>query len=101
MPSSVEIRVPRETVNDDVVTIAQWHAKPGDRLAAKDVLVSIETSKAVLEIEAGADGFVEFLHPEGAEVPVGELIGLVHPQPIASPSRRSLMAWPLLSSRFP
>jgi acetyltransferase-like isoleucine patch superfamily enzyme len=72
-----EIRIPRETVNDDVVTVQDWHAKHGDAVKAKQHVVSIETSKAVLEVEAEAEGFLEILHPKGAEVPIGELIGRV------------------------
>ncbi len=83
MPSSTEIRVPRETVNDDFVTIADWHVKAGERVRAKDVVVSIETSKAVLEVEPGVDGYVEIVHPAGTEVAIGEVIGHVHSQPIA------------------
>lgn len=72
-----EIRVPRETVNDDTVTIQDWHAAHGARVTARQLVVSIETSKAVLEVEAQAEGFVEILHAKGAEVPIGELIGRV------------------------
>ncbi|HMN41700.1 MAG TPA: lipoyl domain-containing protein, partial [Phycisphaerales bacterium] len=72
-----EIRIPRETVNDDVVTVQDWHAQHGESVKAKQHIVSIETSKAVLEVESDAEGFLEILHPKGAEVPIGELIGRV------------------------
>jgi acetyltransferase-like isoleucine patch superfamily enzyme len=72
-----EIRVPRETVNDDIVTIQDWHVAHGDEVRPKQLVVSIETSKAVLEVEADAAGFVEIIHAKGAEVPIGELIGRV------------------------
>ncbi|MCC6321842.1 MAG: hypothetical protein IT438_10465 [Phycisphaerales bacterium] len=76
-PTLAEIRVPRETVNDDTVTIQDWHVSHGDQVKARQLLVSIETSKAVLEVEADAGGFVQILHGKGAEVPIGELIGRV------------------------
>lgn len=76
-----EIRVPRETVNDDTVTIQEWHARQGEQIKAKQLLVSIETSKAVLEVEAEADGFLHILHAKGAEVPIGELIGHISDSP--------------------
>lgn len=76
-----EIRVPRETVNDDTVTIQDWHARQGEQVKAKQLLVSIETSKAVLEVEAEADGYLHILHAKGAEVPIGELIGQVTDSP--------------------
>ena len=80
-----EIRVPRETVNDDTVTIQDWHARQGEQVSAKQLLVSIETSKAVLEVEAEADGYLHILHAKGAEVPIGELIGQVTSE---APSQR-------------
>src|SRR5579862_7409393 len=72
-----DIRVPRETVNDDTVTIQSWHAAHGDAVKPKQLVVSIETSKAMLEVEAEAEGFLEIIHATGAEVPIGELIGRV------------------------
>lgn len=72
-----EIRVPRETVNDDVVTVQDWHARHGEAVRAKQHVCSIETSKAVLEVEAEADGFLEIIHAKGAEVPIGALVGRV------------------------
>ena len=76
-PILAEIRVPRETVNDDTVTIQSWHATHGARVTAKQLVASIETSKAVLDVEADAEGYLEIIHPAGAEVPIGELIGRV------------------------
>lgn len=76
-----EIRVPRETVNDDVVIILAWHCAHGERVRAGDPIVSIETSKAVVEIEAEAKGYVEIRHREGAKVRIGELIGKVVAKP--------------------
>lgn len=78
-----EIRVPRETVNDDLVTVQSWAVKHGDRVRAQDVVVHIETSKAVLDVEAESDGFVEILHAAGSEVPIGELVGRIHPNGLA------------------
>jgi acetyltransferase-like isoleucine patch superfamily enzyme len=75
------IRVPRETVNDDVVTVARWFVGDGEPVRAGQPVVDIETSKAVLEVVAEADGYLQILHPEGAEVPVGEVVGRVLSEP--------------------
>ncbi|MBX3405381.1 MAG: hypothetical protein KF869_01350 [Phycisphaeraceae bacterium] len=72
-----EVRVPRETVNDDVVTVQSWQRSHGDAVRKGECVVHIETSKAVLEVEAEGDGFLEVLYGAGAEVPIGELIGRV------------------------
>lgn len=81
-----EIRVPRETVNDDVVTVQEWHARHGEPVRAKQLVCAIETSKAVLEVEAEADGYLEIIHAKGAEVPIGALVGRVlHAAPSSLP----------------
>lgn len=93
-----EIRVPRETVNDDVVTVQDWHAKSGDVVKVKQLVCSIETSKAVLEVEAEAEGYLEIIHPKGAEVPIGELIGRVLSEAPAAVGAPSPAATPAPSS---
>ena len=72
-----EIRIPRETVNDDVVTVQSWAVAHGQKVTNGQHVVDIETSKSVLELEAETDGYLHHLHPAGAEVPVGELVGRV------------------------
>ena len=81
MTRSTEIRVSQETVNDDTVTIASWRAANGGRVRSKEIIAHIETSKAVLEVEAEQEGYLEILHPEGAEVAIRELIGMIHSEP--------------------
>lgn len=77
MSSSTEIRVPHETVNDDFVTVVEWHAEQGDRVSSGQTVVSIETSKMVMEVEAEADGFLDIVQGPSAEVGVGDLIGRI------------------------
>ncbi len=71
------IRVPHEVVNDDTVVVAEWRVQEGDFVRAQDVVALIETSKSMLELEAGAEGFVHILYGSGEEVAVGEVIGRV------------------------
>ena len=85
---STEIRIPREIVNDDVVKIAAWEVAHGSKVTPKQVVAAIETSKAVIDLEAEMEGYLEILHPKGAELPVGELIGRIQSQPIAAISER-------------
>ncbi len=84
MNSFTEIRIPREIVNDDVVLIAAWEAEHGAKVAPKQVVVSIETSKAIVDVEAEVEGYLEILHPTGAEIPVGALIGRIQAQPLSA-----------------
>jgi len=81
---STEIRIPREIVNDDTVKIAAWEVENGAKVQLKQVVASIETSKAVIDLEAEAEGYLEIVHSKGAELPVGALIGWIQPQPVAT-----------------
>lgn len=56
--------------------IAAWTKQVGDAVARGDVIAEIETEKATVEIESLAAGtLVEIVHPAGADVPVGDVIG--------------------------
>lgn len=58
--------------------ILTWHKKPGDAVAAGDVLMEVETDKAAMEVEAQADGFLSELRAQaGEEVPVGTVIAVI------------------------
>jgi len=58
-----------ETMNDGV--IVEWLKAVGDPVERGEVLFSVETDKAVLEVEASAEGVLrEILAPAGERVPV-------------------------------
>jgi pyruvate dehydrogenase E2 component (dihydrolipoamide acetyltransferase) len=52
--------------------IVAWHVKPGDSVALNQVIVEIETAKAVVELPSPYEGVVtELLAEEGSTVDVG------------------------------
>jgi len=52
--------------------IVAWHVKPGDPVSVNQVIVEIETAKAVVELPSPYEGIVtELLADEGATVDVG------------------------------
>jgi pyruvate dehydrogenase E2 component (dihydrolipoamide acetyltransferase) len=58
--------------------VLQWLKKEGDRVQGGDVLASIETDKAEIELESfGAGVLRKILVPAGESVPVGRLIAVV------------------------
>ena len=73
-PGISEVRVPNENVNDETVTILQWRVADGDRVAAEQPLVEVETSKANFDIPAPAAGVVRMAAANGAEVRIGAVI---------------------------
>jgi len=82
--STVEVFVPRESVNDDSVIIADWLVSMGDKVQKGQPIANIETSKAVIELSAEAGGYIEILNPAKAEVPVGSVIARVTSEPPTS-----------------
>jgi pyruvate dehydrogenase E2 component (dihydrolipoamide acetyltransferase) len=55
-----------------------WRKKEGDSVAKGEPLLEIETDKAVVEVEAPADGVLAGIRAsEGAEIPVGQTIAWI------------------------
>ncbi|MFZ0731147.1 MAG: dihydrolipoamide acetyltransferase family protein [Candidatus Sulfotelmatobacter sp.] len=58
--------------------ILAWRKKEGERVSKGEPLLEIETDKAVVEIEAPADGVLAGIKAsEGAEIPVGQTIAWI------------------------
>jgi pyruvate dehydrogenase E2 component (dihydrolipoamide acetyltransferase) len=74
----IEIKMPRLSDTMEEGAISTWHKKPGDAVAVGDVLVEIETDKAVMEYEAYQAGTLsEILVPEGQNADIGSPIALL------------------------
>lgn len=55
-----------------------WRKKEGDRVTKGEPLLEIETDKAVVEVEAPADGVLAGIRAtEGADIPVGQTIAWI------------------------
>jgi pyruvate dehydrogenase E2 component (dihydrolipoamide acetyltransferase) len=55
-----------------------WRKKEGDRVAKGEPLLEIETDKAVVEVEAPADGILARINASaGADIPVGQTIAWI------------------------
>ncbi|HXS80469.1 MAG TPA: dihydrolipoamide acetyltransferase family protein [Gammaproteobacteria bacterium] len=65
-----------ETVTEG--TVANWKKKVGDKVAADEIILDIETDKVSMEIPSPGDGFItQILVPEGTTVPVGTVLAVV------------------------
>lgn len=83
MPEIVFVTIPQETVNDESVRILSWKVPSGTVVAQDQVLCEVETSKAVMDIEAPAAGTVVYSAKDGDEVPVGSTICQIVPAGMA------------------
>ncbi|MEU3019841.1 dihydrolipoamide acetyltransferase family protein [Nocardiopsis sp. NPDC007018] len=90
-----EIHMPRLSDTMEEGVISTWVKKVGDKVSSGDVLVEIETDKAVMEFEAYEDGYlVKQNVSEGDTVPIGEVIGFIADSPDAVPEESAAPAAP-------
>ena len=75
---TVEIRVPALGESVTEATVGQWYKKVGDSVTKDEPLLELETDKVTLEINAQESGRLdEISAPEGTDVEVGALLGLI------------------------
>jgi pyruvate/2-oxoglutarate dehydrogenase complex dihydrolipoamide acyltransferase (E2) component len=68
------VLVPKENVNDETAKLVAWFVEDGAHVDAGRLLAQVETSKAVLDIEAPASGVVRFAAKAGDEVAIGGVL---------------------------
>ncbi len=75
---STEIKVPTLGESVTSATIARWMVQPGDAVAADQPVVELETDKVTVEVSAPTAGVLAAISaPEGSEVEVGALLGVI------------------------
>ncbi len=76
MATEVILPVLGETVNE--CTIVEWYKREGEPVRRGEPLFSVESDKAVLDVEAVAEGFLrKILVPAGIQVPVLTVVALI------------------------
>ncbi|WP_141583608.1 dihydrolipoamide acetyltransferase family protein [Actinomadura sp. WMMA1423] len=81
-----EILMPRLSDTMEEGVISSWQKQPGDEVAVGDVIVDIETDKAVMEYEAYEAGVLEkILVGEGESAAIGAPIAVIAPAGGARP----------------
>ena len=76
MATEVILPVLGETVNE--CTIVEWYKGEGEPVRRGEPLFSVESDKAVLDVEAVAEGFLrKILVPAGTKVPVLTVVALI------------------------
>lgn len=79
---SHDIIMPVLGMNQDTGIIAEWLKKPGEWVASGDVVMAVETDKAVQDIESRHEGYLSHVKYEaGAEVPVGGVVAQLTAEP--------------------
>lgn len=76
MPSL--LRMPEVAADTPEATVLEWSVPENVPYAAHDAIVSVETAKAVVDVEAESDGVIfKTLVTQGADVKVGEPIAVI------------------------
>ena len=72
-----EIVAPQVNVNDTNVILLSWLVDDGSKVKKNDIILEIETSKAVVEVNAGNDGYLRIGIQAGQQVQVGTPLGWI------------------------
>jgi pyruvate dehydrogenase E2 component (dihydrolipoamide acetyltransferase) len=76
--TETEVVLPKNSLTVTEAVIVEWLVEPGQRVDAGDALLSVETDKASVEIEAPVGGRVSsILRAAGETVLVGQVICLL------------------------
>src|SRR6266852_3436609 len=102
---AAEIKVPSLGESVTEATGAKWLKRPGEAVAIDEPIAELETDKITLEVYAPAAGtLAEILAEEGANVPVGAVLGRIaegaaarlatapHPSPLPAGGARERSA---------
>lgn len=69
-----EIKVPQETVNDEFVSVVEVFYKDGEFVEIGDIIIELESSKAVFSVESEVSGYVKYFCKADDEVAVNKVI---------------------------
>lgn len=85
MSSLFEVRTPADQSEGTRSQVLRWLKTVGERIAANEPLVELETDKVTVEIPAPVSGVLrKILKGEGEEVAPGDLLGQIEPGEIAA-----------------
>lgn len=71
------IIMPKRAQSMEEGTVAEWQKSEGDFVNKNEIIASIETDKAVIEIEAPISGYLHIMAEEGLSIPVGQTIAVI------------------------
>jgi 2-oxoglutarate dehydrogenase E2 component (dihydrolipoamide succinyltransferase) len=96
---AAEIKVPSLGESVTEATVAKWLKRPGEAVAIDEPIAELETDKITLEVYAPAAGtLAEILAEEGANVPVGAVLGRIADGAAAGPAQSAPHPSPLPAS---
>jgi len=74
----IKVNLPKSGMGIDEGTIARWLKSAGDRVEQGEIIVEVETAKALQEVASPASGVIaEILVDNGQTVPVNTCIAMI------------------------
>lgn len=83
-----EIRIPAvgESINE--ATISAWLKRSGDLVKRDEVLLTLETDKANVDVVAEQDGILEIKADAGSVLPIKSIVGFIDSNASVQPTKR-------------
>jgi pyruvate/2-oxoglutarate dehydrogenase complex dihydrolipoamide acyltransferase (E2) component len=72
-----EIVIPQTDVSDETVLISKWLVADGAKIDAGQIILAFEASKAAVEFEAPAAGWLRIGAAQGSTVPIGAVVAWI------------------------
>ena len=78
---TTKVNFPKSGMGIDEGTVVRWLKAPNTRVKEGEVLVEIETAKALQEVTAPVSGtLIQILVHEGATTPVNSTLAIIEPE---------------------
>ena len=72
------VKLPKWGLTMEEATIKEWLFEPGEAVKQGDIIATVESEKAEIELPSPASGvFVRALVPDGETVPVGAELAVI------------------------
>jgi len=72
-----QVIIPKLGMFSSAVTLTEWKVAEGGRIEAGETVLDIEAEKTTFEMPAPASGILHILAPQGAEMDVNTVVGLI------------------------
>lgn len=96
--SAIDIKVPAVGESITEATLGKWNKKSGDAVKREEILLSLETDKATVDVIAERDGVLETLANTGDTVKIGSVVGRIKPGVGAEASAPAAVKAPVSSA---
>jgi pyruvate/2-oxoglutarate dehydrogenase complex dihydrolipoamide acyltransferase (E2) component len=96
-----QLMVPGPIEDVEEVRVLEWHVEPGEAFKTDELLVELETHKAVVEVRAVQGGFLKgLLCPAGGWRKVGEPLALMSDSAEEEPAPEDAAQLPAMPVEF-